>query len=47
MLSVIDLIVRYASYSILVLYFYIFKNVLLTTKSRGGYGRHEEETKIT
>ena len=26
--------------------FILFLNVLLTTKSRGGYGRHEKETKI-
>ena len=27
-------------------YSLLFLNVLLTTKSRGGYGRHEEETEI-
>ena len=28
------------------IYIILFLNVLLTTKSRGGYERHEEETKI-
>ena len=32
--------------SIYCLAFIHFFNILLTTKSRGGYGRHEEETKI-
>ena len=27
-------------------FIYLFKNVLLTTKSHGGYGLHEEKAKI-
>ena len=39
----LNILINYSPSSIIYLF---FLNVLLTTKSRGGYGRHEDETKI-